>query len=51
MKLSNNNILSFGTYNLLLYTLLIIVVFLVRNLLKRKKYILRFGMFFAFFVK
>ena len=50
MQLSNNNILSLGTYNLLLFTSLIIIVLLVRNLLKKKNriFILRLGMIFNF---
>lgn len=50
MQLSNDNIMKLGTYNLFLYTALILIIFLIRNLLKKKNriYLLRAGMIFNF---
>lgn len=50
IQMSNNNILPIGIYNLLLYTSLIFIIFLIRNLLKGKNriYLLRLGMILNF---
>lgn len=50
LQLSNNNILPVGIFNLFKYTMIIVTMFTIRNLLKKSKriFLLRIGVFLNF---